>query len=275
MIEAQTAPTRGAKTPSAATAGPGVTVLRRGQVADYERLGWILCPAFFSVDETSEILRWTEEVAARPELPGQQMVYREASLSRSRNAGRPADRELLPASRRLRPTDPPRPTGEAVEQLLGGPAVCSRRRSTSRCPAARASRRTRTSRPAGRAMRRCSSPRWCRSTRDAENGCLEMADARRACTRPDRAGVEAADGRADGGVRPDPVPTAPGDVLFFDSYAPHASKPNLTDEPRRILYLTYNAASDGDHRARYYADKRATFPPDIERDPDVAYRFRV
>ena len=35
-----------------------------------------------------------------------------------------------------------------------------------------------------------------------------------------------------------PLKTAPGDVIFFDSYAPHASKPNLTAEARRILYLT-------------------------------------
>jgi ectoine hydroxylase-related dioxygenase (phytanoyl-CoA dioxygenase family) len=72
-----------------------------------------------------------------------------------------------------------------------------------------------------------------------------------------------------------PVPTEPGDVLFFDSYAPHASKPNHTDHPRRILYLTYNAASAGDHRRRYFAEKRANFPPDIERAPGAEYKFRV
>jgi ectoine hydroxylase-related dioxygenase (phytanoyl-CoA dioxygenase family) len=72
-----------------------------------------------------------------------------------------------------------------------------------------------------------------------------------------------------------PVPTEPGDVLFFDSYAPHASKPNLTDAQRRILYLTYNRADAGDHRRRYYDEKRASFPPDVERAPGTTYRFRV
>jgi ectoine hydroxylase-related dioxygenase (phytanoyl-CoA dioxygenase family) len=67
----------------------------------------------------------------------------------------------------------------------------------------------------------------------------------------------------------------PGDVIFFDSYAPHASKPNFTQAPRRLLYLTYNLLSDGDHRAAYYADKRAAFPPDIEREAGTAYVFRV
>jgi ectoine hydroxylase-related dioxygenase (phytanoyl-CoA dioxygenase family) len=72
-----------------------------------------------------------------------------------------------------------------------------------------------------------------------------------------------------------PVPTRQGDVVFFDSYVPHASRPNLTRDPRRVLYVTYNRASDGDHRVSYYADKRASFPPDIERLPGVEYRFRV
>ncbi len=49
----------------------------------------------------------------------------------------------------------------------------------------------------------------------------------------------------------------------------------LTDRPRRVLYVTYNRASEGDHRARYVADKRANFPPDIEREPGKTYVFRV
>jgi 2-aminoethylphosphonate dioxygenase len=72
-----------------------------------------------------------------------------------------------------------------------------------------------------------------------------------------------------------PVPTGPGDVIFFDSFVPHASKPNFTALPRRVLYLTYNLASEGDQRGRYFADKHASFPPDIDRDPEKVYVFRV
>lgn len=56
-----------------------------------------------------------------------------------------------------------------------------------------------------------------------------------------------------------PVPLQPGDLLFFDSYTPHFSDTNTTTRARRAAYLTYNAASLGDHRDRYYADKRAEF----------------
>ncbi|HEY5663776.1 MAG TPA: phytanoyl-CoA dioxygenase family protein [Ilumatobacter sp.] len=54
-----------------------------------------------------------------------------------------------------------------------------------------------------------------------------------------------------------PVEAHPGDLVVFDSYAPHHSGTNTTDRSRVALYLTYNAASDGDQRATYYADKQA------------------
>ena len=55
------------------------------------------------------------------------------------------------------------------------------------------------------------------------------------------------------------VEVFPGDVLLFDSYTPHKSDTNRSDHRRRALYLTYNAASAGDFRDRYYADKRREF----------------
>jgi ectoine hydroxylase-related dioxygenase (phytanoyl-CoA dioxygenase family) len=56
-----------------------------------------------------------------------------------------------------------------------------------------------------------------------------------------------------------PVELRPGDLLFFDSYTPHHSGTNTSARARRAAYLTYNAAALGDHRDRYYADKRAEF----------------
>ena len=72
-----------------------------------------------------------------------------------------------------------------------------------------------------------------------------------------------------------PVPTEPGDVLFFDSYVPHRSAPNQTDAARRVLYVTYTKASEGDFRDRYYADKRVAFPPDCEREPGKNYEYKI
>jgi len=65
------------------------------------------------------------------------------------------------------------------------------------------------------------------------------------------------------------------DAVFFDSCMPHCSLPNTTDQARRVLYITFNKASEGDSRKQYYADKRKNYPPDIDTDPDGDYAFKV
>jgi ectoine hydroxylase-related dioxygenase (phytanoyl-CoA dioxygenase family) len=72
-----------------------------------------------------------------------------------------------------------------------------------------------------------------------------------------------------------PYPLAAGDVAFFDCFTPHRSAPNRMLASRRNLYLTYNRKSTGDHRLRYYADKRRSFPPDHERAPGKTYTYKV
>lgn len=57
------------------------------------------------------------------------------------------------------------------------------------------------------------------------------------------------------------------------AHACHSS--SLSSPFFRVLYVTYAKASEGDLRARYYSDKRASFPPDIERDPSKKYEYKI
>ena len=106
-----------------------------------------------------------------------------------------------------------------------------------------------------------------------ENGCLEIAPGqhKQGLLGPKWEPLE----DELSGVEYVACPTASGDAIFFDSFIPHRSYPNSTEEPRRVLYVTYNAASAGDHRVRYYADKRQSYPPDCERADGEQYAFRV
>jgi hypothetical protein len=67
----------------------------------------------------------------------------------------------------------------------------------------------------------------------------------------------------------------PGDVLFFDSYVPHGSPPNTSDRCRRNIYITFNRRSAGDLRARYYADKWASYPPNNLAEARDSTSYRV
>ena len=107
------------------------------------------------------------------------------------------------------------------------------------------------------------------------NGCLEMATDFRGSHQLIGREWEPLTETQLAGVHWMHIEAEPGDAVFFDSFVPHRSAPNTTAEARRVLYYTYNKASEGDHLAQYYADKRASYPPDIEREPGREYRYRV
>jgi hypothetical protein len=253
---------------------PPVHRLSEAQLAQFSRTGWVSAPGFFSPAEAARIAAWTTELEQRPEQVGAHMVYHEPSLS-------DPTKRLVQRIEHFCPfhADYDRliqgPLKAAVEQLLGEAAVLFKDKINFKMAGG-----------AGFEPHQDQQAGWsryaplfvtalaCIDPATLENGCLEMADAPRFAG---MIGEEWAPLTAEqmASFTLIPVPAEPGDVLFFDSYVPHSSKANATDSARRILYLTYNAKSYGDHRAQYFADKRANFPPDVERKPGMEYRFRV
>ena len=241
----------------------------------YAHKGWVVVPGFLSAAQTAELVRFTDEVCGLPEVTGKQMLYRESSLldgqarvfQRVENfcAYHSGFDQLIRGGR----------LQAVVEQLLGGPAVLFKEKINFK-----------KSGGGGFEPHQDQQAGWARyaplfvtalvsiDPATIENGCLEIANCPRLSRLISRE-WEPLSASEMVGFELTPLPTGPGDVVFFDSFVPHASGPNLTSNQRRVLYVTYNRASDGDHRVSYYADKRASFPPDIERQPGVAYRFRV
>lgn len=104
-----------------------------------------------------------------------------------------------------------------------------------------------------------------------DNGCLWCAEPRpRGDVLPQSPGGTI-DETVEASLSWRPLEVDAGDVVLFDSYLPHRSPPNTSDRPRRALFLTYNAAADGDHYGAYFAHKRSAFPPEYERVPGVDY----
>ena len=66
--------------------------------------------------------------------------------------------------------------------------------------------------------------------------------------------------------------TNKGDLICFDSYIPHASYSNNSDEKRIILFYTYTPFSNGDFYEKYHSDKFKNVPPDIYREKGKSYR---
>jgi hypothetical protein len=245
------------------------------EIDQYARTGWVARRGMFSPDEVAKIAHWTDEIVAMPEVPGRHMVYYEDSLTDPGHRVMQRVEDFCPYHAAFDGLVRSGRLIAAVEQLLGARAVLFKEKINFKKAGG-----------AGFEPHQDQQAGWSRfapmfvtalvgiDRATVDNGCLEMPHADRVEGligeewKPLTAGEIATQNLA-------PVPTEPGDVLFFDSYAPHASKPNLTGVQRRILYLTYNRADAGDHRRTYYDEKRANFPPDIERAPGTTYRFRV
>ena len=247
-------------------------MLTKQQINDFHRDGYVLVRGLYDAAAMREITAWTGEVSDYPEVPGKYLMYFEQSQL-------DPDRRILCRMEDFEPYH----TGFSrlfnsermlgyVTQLFGSAAVLFKDKINFKMPGGD-----------GFKAHQDVQAGWdvyaplhitALLTIDPctlENGCLEVA-----------AGLHQ-QGLLGDMWKPlpedelayKPLPTEPGDAIFFDSYTPHRSKPNHTPRSRRVLYVTYNKLVDGDQRRRYYDDKRRSYPPDCEREPDKKYAFRV
>jgi 2-aminoethylphosphonate dioxygenase len=242
------------------------------ELTAFERDGFIVVRGFLEAGHLADIRRWTEEIAVAPEVPGRHMVYYEDSL-------------MLPGQRIVQRVENFCPFHAGFDRLLRRGPVVDWASALLGAEAVLFKDKINFKLPGGDGFKPHQDQQagWTTyaplfltamlSIDDStiENGCLEITAGRH------REGLIGDEWRPlePTGLGLQPVPTQAGDVIFFDSFVPHASGPNRRRSPRRILYVTYALAKYGDHRARYFADKRRDFPPDIEREPGRTYTFRV
>ena len=243
--------------------------------AEFRRRGFVAVPQLFDAREIERIAKWVDELEASPEVPGRAWMYFEPSRTEPGKRLLNRIENFAPYHAGLAQVLGGERLVGAVSELFGEPALLFKDKINFKLPGG-----------GGFEAHQDAQAGWNQyaslfitaavaldpATR--ENGCLELGHwAHRReligelwapLTDANLAGVEFV-----------PYPMQPGDALFFDSYLPHRSAPNATREHRRVLYVTYSRASEGDQRARYYADKHASYPPDCEREAGKDYRYRV
>lgn len=90
-----------------------------------------------------------------------------------------------------------------------------------------------------------------------ENGCTELFPGphRRGCLSPEDGEYHELPAELVAEVPSVKLILDPGDVAIFGAFLPHRAGPNRSNGPRRQLYLSYNAASDGGpQRTRHYRE---------------------
>jgi hypothetical protein len=249
-------------------------VLTGAQVRQFNEDGYLLVPGMYTPEEVAQIISWTDDISSSPEVAGRDWKYFESSredgsriLCRIEN--------FVPFHEGFASLILRRRMYQAVCELFGEPAVLFKDKINFKLPGGDGFREHQDVQAGwdDYADVHITAMIAIDETNE-ENGSLEMIPGlhRRGILGEKWAPLTDED---TGHAMYRPVHCKPGDAVFFDSYAPHRSAPNRTSHARRVLYITYNKLSEGDSRERYYADKHRNFPPDIERDPDRDYRFKV
>jgi ectoine hydroxylase-related dioxygenase (phytanoyl-CoA dioxygenase family) len=263
------------KTTTRSDTTPAFAVDGAAQLDAFRRDGFAVVPGLFGAEEIARISAWTDELERLPEVPGRAMKYFEPSLLRAGERVLQRIENFCPFHDGLAALCDGEALRGSVSRLLGETAVLFKDKINFKLPGGDGFKPHQDQQAGWSAYAELFVTAMVSIDGTTEaNGCLELCAGHhtRGLLGEEWKPLTDEDMRRLG-VRP--VPTRPGDAVFFDSYTPHASGPNLTAERRRVLYITFNRRSAGDHRARYYADKRKSFPPDIERDPNRTYTFRV
>jgi hypothetical protein len=211
--------------------------------------GWLLTS---SLGDTSvdELQSYVDEVSSWPDADGEWLHYRELTddgpaLCRTEN--------FVPFHPGLRSLLTDGPLLDVASGLLGEPAVLYKEKINYKLPGG-AGFAAHQDAPAYRFVATHVSCMVAVDDATADNGCLEVVSGMHQELLPtDDVGCV----RGDLAASYDwlTVPVKAGETLWFHSRTPHRSGPNHSTRPRRALYPTYNAASEGDLREAYYRKK--------------------
>jgi len=249
-------------------------MLNKDQLDQFHRDGFLVLRGLYTQPEIQQVSDWTDEVAAYPELPGRTMMYFETCRVTGRRILCRIE-NIVPYHQGFRQMITARRMHQVVSELLQEPAVLFKDKINFKLPGGDGFKAHQDVQAGWNEFAALHvTAMLAIDETNEENGSLEMIAGLH------RQGLL---GRMwapltgeDTGNRPyQAVHCQPGDAVFFDSYAPHRSAPNRSDRARRVLYITYNRASEGDSREKYYAAKRMNYPPDIEREPGKDYSFKV
>ena len=246
--------------------------LSNEQIEDFKSSGFLVIRNLYDAERMKTITAWTEEVASYPEVPGKYMMYFEESKLEPGKRILSRMEDIEPFHKGFSDLFVRGEIQQVTSQLFGNEAILFKDKINFKMPGGD-----------GFKAHQDVQAGWDRYAKlhitalvsidpsTIENGCLEIARGHH-----DQGLIgEKWQPLEEDALDYDSVPTSPGDAIFFDSFAPHRSGPNMTNEKRRVLYVTYNAAAEGNHLRQYYDDKRLSYPPDIEREPNKEYVFRV
>ena len=257
------------------TIKPTMTPLTEEQITHFKKHGFLLVRNLVGAETAKQLPQWIDEITQMPLLSGKQMVYLEDNAVEKGDKTISRIEKFLDVHEGLNKLAHSSALKGAVAQIFSEAAVVFKEKINFQPPFG-----------GGILPHQDIQAGWLDYVDDfisiavtvdettVENGCTEI-DVNWHSEGLVGSLWEPLDETMMKNIKFEKFPTKPGDVVFFDGFVPHQALSNKTAQQRRIMFLTYNPASQGEHSKQYYADKRKNFPPDNEREEGKEYVFRV
>jgi ectoine hydroxylase-related dioxygenase (phytanoyl-CoA dioxygenase family) len=246
-------------------------VLSEQQVSEFSENGYVIVREAFDSKNIETIQKWVTEVSEMPERVGYHWVFHEKSILNGESLINRIEyiRKFHKGFEHLTQI-----LSEPASQVFGEDVVLFKEKINFKMPGGD-----------GFKPHQDSQAGWeeyasnfvnvmiCADDCTLENGCLELVPGhnKRGLLR----GMEPLTEDDTRDMEFIKYPMKKGDIALFDSYVPHKSEKNLSEDKRRVYFATYNSKREGDHLEKYYSDKRKNFPPDIERVSGKEYVYKV
>jgi hypothetical protein len=241
-----------------------------GHMATWCQAHYVVIPGALRGAALCSLQDWTRSISEWPEQPGKWMKYFETGTSGVRQLCRVENfipyhegfSDLLSGSRTL----------EIVSILMGEPAVLFKEKVNFKLPGASGFKAHQDA-PAFNTFGHRYHITMMVAIDDStiENGCLEISNPVEVYTLLPQADDKTVAPTIETQLSWRPLEVSAGDIVFFDSYIPHRSAVNHSQNARRAIFSTYNRCAEGSVRDQYFAEKRISFPPECERVLGVDY----
>ena len=223
--------------------------------AFYDANGYVTLRKIFNASETALLASWVEEVAAWPASDDGKWLHHyektEQGVRLSRTEGFVSYHPQL--GRRLMAGSVP----DIVGPLLGDNVFLYKEKINYKYPGG-AGYSAHQDAPAYKQVKLHATALVAIEPATSANGCLEFAAGHHTRGLIGLTDEGILSEEAEASLEWTPCEMEAGDVTVFSSYVPHRSRPNLSGGRRALLYLTYNAQSEGYLRDEYYRHKRLT-----------------
>ena len=253
--------------------------LSQEQITDFQKRGFIVLKKYFNADVIDQLSRWLDELSQKAPDEGSEAKYYEKSPISDEDLLVRAEYLLGEHNKRMTDLLLNETTLFCLEELFGEPPVLFKEKANYKLPGCRPDK-----------LHQDQAAGWNAYTDFFISMAIVVDE-----NRKDNAAISfMCSGNYDKSLMSDEwtpltmddppyqpedeymlLEAQPGDVVFFDSYVPHGSPANASDSQRRNIYLTFNKASDGDLRQRYYDDKWKSYPPNQVSTARTDSSFRV